>query len=80
MRAQKNQAELIFFILRLNRRKPSEMYRSLIPSYNIKECFLLYSSRILTYMDLYMCVFMRDCQYTWTAQLADVKVIAREYL
>lgn len=46
-----------FFQAKLNGRKPSEKYRNLIPSYNIKGCFLLCSSRVLTYMDLYLCIY-----------------------
>lgn len=52
MRVQKNQTEWIFSIVKLNGRKHSERYQNLIPSYNIKGCFLLCSSRVLTYMDL----------------------------
>lgn len=57
MRAQKNQAEWIFSIVKLNGRKPSERYQNLILSYNIKGCFLLCSSRVLTYMDLWISAF-----------------------
>lgn len=60
MRVQKNQAEWIFPIVKLNGRKPSERYQNLIPSYNIKEWFLLFSSRILTFMDLCIPAFT-DC-------------------
>lgn len=39
VRVQKNQAEWIFSIVKLNARKSSERYQNLIPSYNIKGCF-----------------------------------------
>lgn len=66
-----------FFQAKLNGRKPSEKYRNLIPSYNIKGCFCYV---LQGFLPIWICIyaFMRLLIY-WIARLADLKVIDAKY-